>query len=193
MIDDPIVIRKSKGNYIVSSSIPTDPIQLVRQLSPTELEVHLKNGHRYIEEVNEDDIQDTILEMMGYKTHLLGLSFHTWPEKQSGTLHFEDGEVLDRMASSFIQGLFTNTPYLSSKFISASIEVFENADIKYYDYTYSSYDVNVDIEFRCRVDHKGIIAEVAEESLRDLWKMFTCGRSLANNFEATVFSTEEYK
>ena len=65
MIDDPIVIRKSKGNFIVSSSISTDPIQLVRQLSPTELEVHLKNGHKYVEEVEVEDVQDTILEMMG--------------------------------------------------------------------------------------------------------------------------------
>jgi len=194
MIDDPIVIRKSKGNFIVSSSIPTDPIQLVRQLSPTELEVHLKNGHKYVEEVEAGDVQDTILEMMGYKKFVLEFGFHTWPDSNNGLLEFASGQFLNLAAENFVDSIFSKTPYLNSKFVSVDeIEVSEEADKKYYDCTYNSYDVNVYITLRCRVDFVKQVENFVYENRRDLYRCFILGanRAPANEFEVNMFEEDE--
>jgi hypothetical protein len=155
MIDDPIVIRKSRKLLVVSSSKPTDPIQLVRELSHNQLEVHLKNGSKYIEELHEgDDIQEIILEMMGYGEMRVTFGFHSWPESQTGLLEFyEDEEDMKRIGEQFINMIFSPTPYMNSKFLSMELkDVSEKSDIKYYDDTYSNYNVEYTISFRARVD-----------------------------------------
>jgi hypothetical protein len=171
MIDDPIVIRKSRKLLVVSSSKPTDPIQLVRELSHDQLEVHLKNGSKYIEELHEsDDIQEIILEMMGYSEVCVTFGFHSWPESQSGTLEFfEDEEDMKRIGEHFINMIFTPTPYMNSKFFSMELnDVIEQADIKYYDGTYSNYNVEYGISFRARVDEVQAIQDEFKNNLHEM-------------------------
>lgn len=168
MIDDPIVIRKSRKLLVVSSSKPTDPIQLVRELSHDQLEVHLKNGSKYIEELHKgDDIQEIILEMMGYGKVCVTFGFHSWPESQSGILDFyEDEEDMKRIGEHFVNMVFNPTPYMNSKFFSMTLkDVHETADIKYYDGTYSNYNVEYAISFRARVDDVPAITDVVNSNL----------------------------
>lgn len=156
MIDDPIVIRKSRGLLVVSSSIPTDPIQLVRELSHDKLEVHLKNGSKYIEELqNGDNIQELILEMMGYGIMEAVFSFNAWPDPQVGQLEFyEDQKDMVWIGKSIVDDLFSPTPYMNSKFLSMELDdVDETPNITYYDDKYSRYIVTYSVRFRARVDH----------------------------------------
>ena len=181
MIDDPIVIRKARGLLVVSSSQPTDPIQLVRELSHDKLEVHLKNGTKYVEELQEgDDIQEIILEMMGYGTVQVIFGFHCWPENQEGTLQFydaaeseEDESHLERVGRHIVGLLFNDTPYLNSKFLSLELDsVYEEPDIKYYDGTYSTYDVEVILRFRGRVDQVKDVGVEFESRGREIASLF---------------------
>jgi len=178
MIDDPIVIRKSRGLLVVSSSKPTDPIQLVREIAHDQLEVHLKNGTKYIEEIGEDDdIQEIILEMMGYGVIDVTFGFHAWPEGQEGTLEFynneDDARHLEYIGKHIVDKLYNATPYMNSKFLSLEIcDVFETPNIKYYDGTYSQYDVEVNIQFRGRVDQVKLVEEEFESQGRDFASYF---------------------
>lgn len=168
MIDDPIVIRKSRGLLVVSSSKPTDPIQLVRELSHDKLEVHLKNGSKYIEELNEgDDIQEIILEMMGYGIMEAVLTFQAWPDSQSGELEFyEEESDLVHIGKNIVSDVFTPTPYMNSKFLSMELDdIDETSDIKYYDGTYSRYIVTYGLRFRARVDQADEIKDQLYKNL----------------------------
>jgi len=158
LIDDPIVFRKSRGALIVSSSIATDPIQLVRQVSHNELEVHLKNGHKYIEEVGEADMYQIILEMMGYSPTELVLSFYCWPVCEEGKLKFLKGDALRYAGEYALRDVFSHTPYMRSKFLDLSISFTEEKKKGYNDIGYSSYNVLATFRFTARVDmHKEII------------------------------------
>lgn len=174
MIDDPIVIRKSRGALVVSSSIPTDPIQLVREIAEDKLEVHLKNGTKYIEDLNNADIQEIILEMMGYGVMEITFGFTAWPDGQEGTLVFvEDEEDLACIGERFIDAMFTKTPYMNSKFLSLQIvNIDEDSDIVYYDSTYSRYHVEAKLTFRARVDYKNKIENTFEKIWHPISKAF---------------------
>lgn len=179
MIDDPIVIRKSKGNLIVSSSVPTDPIQLIRQLSPTELEVHLKNGTKYIEDFEEHELEEMILEMMGYTVYEVTLSCCLWPSSAKGKLEFisspEEFEKFGRWACTQV---FSDTPYLKNKFLGLSVEIDEDTDCHSYEDTFSQYAVSLTFKVRCRV---GMLDALNHEFYNNL-------RSIATSFTKAGFS-----
>jgi len=161
MIDDPIVIRKSRGALIVSSSKATDPIQLIRQVSHNELEVHLKNGNKYIEHIGEADMQQVVLEMMGYAPHELIMSFYCWPSKEEGKLKFLTGDHLRQAGENACAAVFSPTPYMNSKFLDLTISHTEHKKKCYNENEtgYSSYDVLLKFRFHARVDMADEIAE----------------------------------
>lgn len=201
MIDDPIVVRKSRGLLVVSSSKPTDPIQLVRELPEGRLEVHLKNGSKYVEELQDgDDMQEIILEMMGYGTVQVIFGFHCWPEGQDGTLEFYDGAEsekdeadLEIIGEHMVSRIFNPTAYMNSKFLSLSLEsVSETPDIKFYDTTYSNYDVEVCLQFRARVDQLREIGDVMEEQDSSFASYFSKGSTrMAHNDRSFSVSVVE--
>jgi len=153
MIDDPIVIRKARGALIVSSTNPTDPIQLIRQVSTAELEVHLKNGSKYIENVKDADMFEVILEMMGYTVYEVTVTTKMWPEGQEGGLKFHTGAKLQARGLDAFNTLFSETPYLNSKFMHVTFAKKET-ERPYYDGKYISYEVEFKFTFRGRVDMK---------------------------------------
>ena len=179
MIEDPIVIRKSRNKLVVSSSNPKDPIQLVREIADNQLEIHLKNGSKYIEHLTkDDDIQEIILELMGYSIVEVVFHFHAWPSDQEGILNFCDQPAqLEYIGEQITDYIFAPTPYLNSKFLMLEIESFvENSDIKHYDSTYSNYDVEVAIRFRARVDMVDEINDVFYQRLPDITLLFFRGQ-----------------
>jgi hypothetical protein len=166
MIDDPIVIRKSKGNLIVSSSVPTDPIQLIRQLSPTELEVHLKNGTKYIEDFEAHELEEMILEMMGYTVYEVVVSSCMWPSNTKGKLEFlSTKEELEHFGKWACSQVFTDTPYLKNKFLSLTTEIDEDANCKSYDDVFSQYAVALIFKVRCRV---GMLSALEHEFYKNV-------------------------
>lgn len=156
-IDDPIVIRKSRGALIVSSSIPTDPIQLIRQISHNELEVHLKNGSKYVENIGEADMQEIIMEMMGYAPHEVTMTFYAWPDSQSGGLKFLNGKKLQTAGLNACANVFTPTPYMNSKFLNVEISHTKEQRISY-GVEYFGYNVDATFRFFCRVDMTNEVA-----------------------------------
>lgn len=174
MIDDPIVIRKSKGNLIVSSSAPTDPIQLIRQLSPTELEVHLKNGTKYIENFEAHELEEMILEMMGYTVYEVTLSCCLWPASAKGKLEFltskEDHERFGKWACTQV---FSDTPYLKNKFLSLAVTIDEDPDCESYGDVFSQYALTLAFKVRCRVGMADVLNHEFYNNLRSISIGFT--------------------
>ncbi|WP_407305671.1 hypothetical protein [Acinetobacter sp.] len=162
MIDDPIVIRKSRGALIVSSSKETDPIQIIRQVSHNELEVHLKNGHKYIEDIGDADIQQIILEMMGYAPHELVMEFYCWPSAEGGTLKPLSGDALNKAGEEACARVFSATPYMNTKFLDLAIGIEEHKK-----HSYTSYDVCLTFRFYARVDMALEIANKFDECAFD--------------------------
>jgi hypothetical protein len=158
-IDDPIVIRKARGALIVSSSIPTDPIQLIRQLSHNELEVHLKNGHRYVENIGDADMQQIIMEMMGYAPHEVTMTFSAWPDNREGGLKFLSGKKLQDAGLNACAKVFSPTPYMNSKFLKVEIDHSKEQRISY-GIEYLMYYVTAKFTLFCRVD---MVNEVANQ------------------------------
>ena len=154
MIDDPIVVRKSRGAIVVSSSIPTDPIQLVRQLDAHSLEVHLKNGHKYVEEIKEgENLDELILEMMGYDILELHIEFNAWPESYEGTMEASPQAEVMATGKWVYNSIFSETPYLKSKFLSATFSMEEESSTNMcYESSYSNYSCFFVMKFRGRVD-----------------------------------------
>ena len=169
MIDDPIVIRKARGALIVSSTNPTDPIQLIRQVSTSELEVHLKNGSKYIANVKDADMFEIILEMMGYDVYEVTIRTKMWPEGQEGGLKFYTGPRLQARGLAAFNTLFSETPYLNSKFMRVTFAKKET-ERKYYDGTYIMYEVECKFTFRGRVDMKEEIWLEFEDNIPDIMR-----------------------
>lgn len=174
IIDDPIVIRKARGALIVSSTKPTDPIQLIRQISTTELEVHLKNGSKYIENIEGVDMYEVILEMMGYILYEVKVATKMWPEGQEGGLVFYKGAALQAAGANAFKYIFTETPYLNSKFLNVTFKKKET-ERKYYDGTYIFYDVEFTFTFRGRCDMQEEIELAFGEEVADIACMFADG------------------
>ena len=190
MIDDPIVIRKSRGALVVSSSISTDPIQLVRQVSATSLEVHLKNNHKYIEDIREgENIYELILEMMGYTILELSVVFNAWPESYEGTMKKADQKAITETGKILYNEMFSETPYLNSKFLGATFSMKERrANNKYYDSIYSNYDCFFSMKFRGRIDMLNEIQHAAHGNGSTLKGCIEALRRdvLANDFSYSI-------
>lgn len=166
MLKDPIVARKSRNRFIISAVKDTDPIQLVRQLSDKELEVHLKNGTTYIERVTPDELDLVILELMGYREETLVLSFCAWPERQASFLEFEiEEEDHAYVGNDMLNQIFETTPFIKSKFISLNVSAYEEVR-EFYEDKYGAYEVEVELTFWCRADMTKEIEAFANGKVR---------------------------
>lgn len=174
MIDDPIVIRKARGALIVSSTNPTDPIQLIRQVSTTELEVHLNNGSKYVENFADADMHQIIMEMMGYVTYEVYLTTTMWPHGQEGKLKFRGGLDLQCAGAKAFRTIFSETPYLKNKFLQVALKKTET-ERTYYDSVYSRYAVECMFGFRGRIDMRDEIWAEFADNVPDLVKHFVDG------------------
>lgn len=118
MIQDPIVVRRVRGLLLISSMDSHDPVQLIRQTSNTELEVHLRNGAKYVQNVlSADEVGATILELLGYTQGKLVVTCEvpdpmTWDEAD-----------LKQLASLMHSRLFDRIPFLpGTRLIGAALQ-----------------------------------------------------------------------
>lgn len=155
MIEDPIVIRKSRGNLIISAILASDPVQLIRQINMDHIEVHLKNGSKYVEDVNEENLEETILELMGFRKESLAIGFHAWDRSQDCAIDFSalDLPAIQNMVGEQItDAIFSKTPYIHSKFVELKFNGADEEITSFYEGEYGAYDVELVISFWTRVD-----------------------------------------
>ena len=172
MLEDPIIIRKAKDNYIISATLKNEPVQLIRQLDAEHLEVHLKGGITYVETVTPADREQVVLELMGFRHEELVINFRTWLYSQDDLIDFKplkklSAKLKKELGDKLIGMLYYPTPYISSKFISLSLVSVDEEIRECYDYEYGSYEVDMRLKFWCRVDHLSEVIDWAWENKHD--------------------------
>lgn len=175
MLEDPIVIRKCKGKLIVSSTSAKEPVQMIRQLNSEELEVHLRNGSQYIEPIEDGTLEETILEMMGFRQEALIISFETWKKSQDGLIDFsvfEDyPDDIEEVGNLIIARAFHDTPYITSKFISMGVSTVTEQIIPYYEDKYGLYKASFVLKFWIHVSQLRDAVDEFYERGRDICQL----------------------
>lgn len=108
-----ITIRTINRLLIVSANDDLNPIQLVQQLDSTNLCVHLKNGVTYNQSFDTDKLDETIMEMFGYRRHKFEVCASLWGEGDDDRVQIRaDGYIRHRLCR-ILQGLFVYNSYIA--------------------------------------------------------------------------------
>lgn len=112
-IKHPITIRMINKLLIVSANDDLNPIQLVQQLDSMNLCVHLKNGVTYNQSFDTDKLDETIMEMFGYRRHKFEVCASLWGDGDDDCVQIRaDGYIRHRLCR-ILQGLFVYNSYIA--------------------------------------------------------------------------------
>lgn len=134
----------------------------------------MKNGTKYIENFEAHELEEMILEMMGYTVYEVTLSCCLWPSSAKGKLEFisspEEFEKFGRWACTQV---FSDTPYLKNKFLSLAVTIDEDPDCESYGDVFSQYALTLAFKVRCRVGMADVLNHEFYNNLRSISIGFT--------------------
>ena len=131
-------------------------------MSPTQLEVHLKNGAKYVENFESQELEEMILEMMGYTVFEIRISCCIWNERSNKLFTFvSTPEELEAFGIKACDEVFSYTPYLKSKYLDGSVSV-DNDEIA------GTQALEIALIFRGRIDKANEINDEFWERAREI-------------------------